>query len=180
MSLRLVVIALVSLNLAACVSGPRTQLEYYLLPQAVPQEALQGCPSGNLPKVSLARLYQADGIVVQTSAVQWHPARLHRWATPLAEQLGYAIAAKPQWAAWACAQQATLKVQSFYGSVAGEAVLQAVWQWPQTVAAETETPSYRYYPVSARVGLTDDGYPALVKALDAALQRVLEAPLPTD
>lgn len=180
MTLRLVVTALVSLNVAACVSGPRTQLEYYLLPQAVPNEALQGCANGDLPAVSLARLYQNDGIVVQTSAVQWHPARLHRWATPLAEQLGYAIAANPQWSAWACAQQATLKVQSFYGAVTGEAVLQAVWQWPQTTATVGDKPSYRYYPVSARVGLTDDGYPALVKALDGALQEVLEAPLPTD
>lgn len=161
-----------SLLLSACASSVSPPARY-VLPSNQPSTAPQ-TPKAELSinAVNLAHYLDVEGIIMQLDDIEMREAREHQWAESLDRQLArnlrddLATALKevqvvngPAGSNDALTLQ--LNVDAFHGRHDGYAV--ASGQWQLRNAQNTLLHLDRFQTQTA---LTDDGYPALVRALD--------------
>lgn len=165
-----------ALMLAACSSEPETH--YYQLPQPVDSAAINGENSARhqlwVEQVSIPDFLAGNGIVYQTSDVQYTTARNSQWANPLDQQLKNSLitnlsSALPDWVVVSSPsgrEQQTLKVNvlSFQGRYDGKVVVSGEWLLSQDGRVIKR-------PFHVEMAQQGDGYAALVKALGAAWQQ---------
>lgn len=150
-------VATLTLLLTACASRPTPVQGDYRLP-VLNQPSDRYC-SASSRRVIVSELMLSDGILLQRSATQIHAARHHRWSGSLAQQLQQSaqrVLSQPH-----CEGTVVVRVMDFYGDDDGHAVVSGDWQYRQGDKVMTDTFSYRQ-------PLTDDGYDALVEALNRA------------
>ncbi|WP_198674504.1 PqiC family protein [Idiomarina tyrosinivorans] len=153
-------LALLGLLIGACSSQP-TKVEYYRLPSLNP--APQHLCSDAAVQLQLSPYLQTSGIFFQLSRSQWQAAKRHRWVMPLAEQLKR-IAQRQA----SCEGELRLVVTDFYADNRQHAVVAGSWKYRASASSE-----WQQGPFYAREALANDGYPALIDALDNAWQRAL-------
>ncbi|TDO13959.1 MULTISPECIES: PqiC family protein [Halomonas] len=130
----------------------------------------------------LARFLEVDGLVLQLDDITLNEANHHRWAEPLVLQLERGLRARlaarlPDTRVMQAdtnrhqqgAPTLRLTVDAFHGRFDGRAV--AAGQW-QLRGAEGELLAMS--PFAVEVELTQDGYPALVRALGRSWDQVAE------
>lgn len=163
-------------------AGPATDAALYLLP--VPTAATATAASDAAPlvleDVRLAAFLDGAGLVLQTSDVNLHAARNHRWAEALArqlqrnlrqglqQQLGILVVEAPG-RAGSDSLQLSVDVDAFHGERNGSARVAGRWllqQQGKVVASAN---------FEQHVTLAADGYPALVRALGQGWSEVIDA-----
>ncbi|EKE83887.1 PqiC family protein [Idiomarina xiamenensis] len=145
--------------LSACASQPQPQQRYRLPHLATASDF--HCTSGQR-QVQVSGFLNRSGLVLQTSDNQWHTARQHLWIEPLQVQLQESLARMQVRGDEACQQPLLLTITAFYGDADGQAVVAGYWQSGQERG--------EFYQTQA---LADDGYDALVTALDQAWTETL-------
>ena len=162
------------LLLSACSSAP--QKTYYQLPSST----LDVSPSPStqhrlwIQRIHLNELLSSASITYQTTDVSFHHAHAHQWASPLEQQLSYALHAELSNALPKVAislsplsTDSTLEitVTAFHGRYDGTAVIQGIWTL-------TTGDTLRRQSFSVQQAQQGDGYPALVRALAQGWQQV--------
>lgn len=160
--IKLLTVLSVGLLVSACVSGPTGRPSEYRLP-VLNQTSEHYC-SGGSRQVMVSELMRSDGILLQRSATQIHAARHHRWQGSVAQQLQQSaqrLLSQPH-----CEGTLVIRVMDFYGDDDGNAVVSGEWQYRRgdTMLADS---------FSHRQPLTQDGYDALVEALNLAWRNTL-------
>lgn len=155
-----------ALLIGGCASAPLERSNYQLTGLADGEVALP-CEQG-FPDVRVGRLLNGDGLVLQTSAVNWHQAHEHKWAVPLREQLVQTLLQDQQLRQWLCANDGAVVMQDFFGTLDNQARVAGYWQWLDA-NGNRQTRVFEQQQV-----LSADGYAALVHALSKAWQQVLD------
>ncbi|WP_409307517.1 membrane integrity-associated transporter subunit PqiC [Pectobacterium sp. B1J-3] len=165
------------LLLSACSSSP--QKSYYQLPVIPATETSHTAvsPSGQLwlEHVGVADYLGNQGVVYQTSDVQYAIASDNLWASPLDQQLQQALVTElgNNMAGWIVTtqphggEQAVLNVTitAFHGRYDGKVVIRGEW-----VLSRADKVIKR--PFNVVLPQTEDGYEALVKTLAQGWQQV--------
>lgn len=157
--------------LTACASSVSPPSRYML-----PVESPSGAPDSpqahiqvNLPR--LAHYLDVDGIVFQLDDIEMREAREHQWADTLASQLERNLRGKlaqelpsVRFSRADGPSDGTLSLQldvnEFQGRYDGYAIASGQWQ-----LRDSENTLLHLDSFQARTALSDDGYPALVRAL---------------
>lgn len=158
------------LLLSAC-SGT-VAVNYYQLP-AITSASVQtkADKSFYIAPVEVASYLNGRGLVLQLSDIELNMARQHLWAEPVAQQvqrqlrelLASQLPYKAQLSANAADIVVSVQLDRFHGTHDGLAVLSGRYQLSQQKNSEA---------FSLKVPLADDGYPALVKALNLGLEQL--------
>jgi len=172
--------------LAGCFGGGNrvSEPEFYLLRADV---QLPDGPQAPAVTVGIARVSIADylgqaGIVVASGGNQVRPARQHLWAEPLdssirlflrdaiSSELGYPIygdtAKRLSWD-----YRIDIRIDEWHGSLEGDVKMLASWTVID-VSNDTELVRHRF---ERMIGMTDDGYDALVEAQKSLLSELAVA-----
>lgn len=169
------------LILAGCSSVPATH-QYTLPEHPVTRTSVPaGAPGATLLPVQLAGHLVVNGIVVQTSPLEVNEARNNLWADALSNQTDRAIAQAlrtklrnvrllPGDSADIPALYAVVNLDQFQGRYDGKAIVSGQYR---LMNAERHLVSQQDF--SYALPLAHDGYPALVDALDDALQQLSNA-----
>mgnify|MGYP000052992849 CR=1 FL=1 len=167
--MRMFSIAAIAL-LSAC-SGPAA-VSYYQLPAATSANiASDAAKSFYVAPVEVATYLNGRGLVLQLSEIELSMARQHLWAEPLAqqvqrqlrEQLASQLLYKARLSAIAADVVVYVQLDRFHGTHDGQAVISGRYQLSSHAASEA---------FSLQVPLEEDGYPALVKALNQGLEQL--------
>ncbi len=168
------------LLLAAC-SG-NSDKRYYQLPIAADAAPL---PSSSRPvtghlwlsRVNLSDFLAGNGVVYQTSDVEYVTASNNLWASPLEQQLQQTMAANLSnalpgtlvSASQAPGEQDQLEVSvtGFHGRYDGKAVIRGEWRLTRNGAVSR-------FPFSVVLNQDKDGYDALVRTLAQGWQQVCQ------
>jgi len=164
-------------TLAACSSSPDRK-NYYQLPQEGQPPAQAVSQSGQrqlwVDQVTLADFLAANGVVYQTSDVQYVIATNNLWASPLDQQLrntlvsnlsaalpGWVVASQPLGNA-----QSTLSVNvtGFHGRYDGKVIVSGEWLLKQDGEIIKR-------PFRILLDQQQDGYDAMIKTLATAWQQ---------
>lgn len=158
------------LLVSAC-SGPAA-VSYYQLP-AMTSTSVQAKAEKSfyIAPVEVASYLNGRGLVLQLSEIELNMARQHLWAEPVAQQvqrqlrelLASQLPYKAQLNANAADIVVSVQLDRFHGTHEGQAVLSGRYQLSQQKTSEA---------FSLMVPLTEDGYPALVKALNQGLEQL--------
>lgn len=165
------------LGLSACSSSQPAS--YYQLPQPLPVLAVTAQPAAQnqlwVEQVSIPDYLAGNGIVYQTSEVQYTIATSNLWASPLEQQLKNSLvtnlsSALPGWVVATSPlgnQQQTLNVNvtGFHGRYDGKVVVAGEW----LLTRQGQISRHPFYLTLDQKG---DGYSALVKSLGIAWQQV--------
>lgn len=154
------------LVLTGCLHAPVPSDHQYLLPAAGQASAAVSQPP---IEVRLASYLDQDGIMVQTGPVEVHAARQHRWADPLPEQLRRALIVHLGQRSLPSDGQLLVEVVRFQGNGHGHAEVDGRWHY-RDGHGEEQGGRFR-----ERRPLHKDGYPELVKQLDAAWAAVAQS-----
>lgn len=154
-----------TLLLGGCLHAPATLNHHYLLPAAG-----QAAAPGTLPMIELrlASYLDQDGVMVQTGPVQVRAARQHRWADPLPDQLRRALIVHLGRRSLPAGGRLVVEVVRFQGNGQGQAQVAGRWWYRDAQGHEQSARFQEQRP------LHEDGYPELVKQLDAAWAAVAE------
>lgn len=159
-----IAVALVSLvALSGCASQLDSVKGEYRLP-LLNSSPEQVCSAAQR-QVVVSDLMLSDGILLQQSATRIHAARHHRWSGSLEQQLQQSVQrvlSEPH-----CNGELVIQVMDFYGDDEGNAVVTGHWLYRQDDTQIEQT-------FSQRQPLTNDGYEALVMALNQAWSDTLE------
>ncbi|MGE3463296.1 MAG: membrane integrity-associated transporter subunit PqiC [Pseudomonadales bacterium] len=170
---------LLPLLLGACAGTPVEPHEY-LLPMPARSLPTSGDAPVRLLPVTIAPYLDQQGIVLQTAGAEVHVARQNRWAEPLdaavdrylqvaiANATGRVVEVAPLTTRTA-ETMVQVRVQQLHGSTDGSVRLAAEW----TVSAPTG--SAVLHTFEATESQRADGYPALVDAHAALLERLAAA-----
>ncbi|HEY0907147.1 MAG TPA: PqiC family protein [Methylophilus sp.] len=171
--------SLLALSLSACLSVHKpVQAARYSLPETPAQQARQ--PSARLlvlAPVKLADYLDSDRIVLQLDEVTLRPTRDHLWADSLSQQLDRALHDRlsqrlPGFqvtrlsAKNLSAPILRIRIDQFQGHTQGYAVLSGEWQLDPQQAGR---------PFRFNTPLTENGYPALVRALGHTLDQLADS-----
>ncbi|RUO77121.1 PqiC family protein [Idiomarina seosinensis] len=159
-------VALVAISCTALVGCSNTaaqQTNDYRLP-LLNQQAERFC-SINSRQVRVSDLMLSDGILLQRSNTQIHAARYHRWGGSLEQQLQQSL--QRHVTTNDCAGQLRVTVMDFYGDNDGNAVVSGHWEYQYEQQSAIEQ-SFYY-----KQELSEDGYDALVEALNSAWLKAL-------
>ncbi|AVJ55450.1 hypothetical protein C5610_03505 [Idiomarina sp. OT37-5b] len=162
MTLKATAGVLLALTLSACGSVPQTQRSDYRLP-ILNQATERFCPA-SARQVVVSDLMLSDGILLQRSETRIHAARNHRWSGSLEQQLQQSaqrVLNQPH-----CDGQLVITVMDFYGDNQGHAVVSGHWHYQQ--GEQQLSGSFHQ-----RQALQQDGYDALVSALNRAWSKTL-------
>ena len=155
---------------------------YYQLPAAadtVPQQSSVPATSRHLwiSRVNVADFLAGNGVVYQTSDVEYVTAGNHLWASPLAQQLqqnllmalGNALPGTLVSASQLPGDQDTLEVNvtGFHGRYDGKAVIRGEWLL-------THNGTVSRFPFDVTLNQPEDGYDVLVRTLAQGWQQVGE------
>ncbi|BDH46457.1 hypothetical protein TUM12370_25010 [Salmonella enterica subsp. enterica serovar Choleraesuis] len=165
-----------ALALTACSSEKGA--EYYQLPQPVQSMAASAASTGQrqlwVEQVSIPDYLAGNGIVYQTSDVQYTIANSNLWASPLDQQLKSSLVANlnsalPGWVVsstplGASQESLNVNVTGFHGRYDGKVVVSGEW----LLNRDGEITRRPFHLEMAQQG---DGYPALVKTLGEAWQK---------
>lgn len=168
-------LSLAAIALLSGCASPSAPAERFMLPGTT----APGVAAGNVEQVlvvqppRLAHYLDVDGIVLQLDDITLHAARQHLWAEPLGRQLERGLRARlaerlPETrilrddggAGQRGALRLRLDVDTFQGRYDG--VAEAGGQW-QMLDDQGQVLAMQRFQVLTE--LTDDGYPALVRAL---------------
>ncbi|MGM0526640.1 MAG: PqiC family protein [Pseudomonadota bacterium] len=111
-------------------------------------------------QVRVSDLMLSDGILLQRSNTKIHSARYHRWGGSLEQQLQQSL--QREVTGEDCQGQLVVTVMDFYGDNNGNAVVSGHWQYQHEQQSLLEQSFYH------KRALSDDGYDALVEALNSA------------
>ena len=154
MAIRLPLLLLTLLALAACAQAPATGEQHSLLPSArlaAHQQALD-------PRLQVAGYLDQAGLVLETGPATLTGARSHRWAEPLEAQLERSLAA----ALPDTEGELRVTVSRFQGTADGDARVSGEWRFLGTDGRRAGG------TFDKRQALKRDGYEELVLRLDAA------------
>lgn len=177
---------LLAFSLGACFkSNPPVNTQRYALPEAVVQQTIAATAPAQtqtlvLNRIQLADYLDTDRIVVQTDDVTLHPARDHLWVDTLSQELRRGLRARlgsrlPNLSVTdplpgaATAPSLSLTIDQFHGQMQGYAVLSGQWL---LVSPQQQTLQQHAFKFSTP--LSENGYPALVRALGANLDLLSE------
>lgn len=171
---------LLAFSLGACFkSNPPVSTQRYSLPDVATSPAVATAPAQTAPsalllkRIQLADYLDTDRIVVQTDDVTLHPARDHLWVDSLSQELRRGLRARlasrlPNTAITdtvsGAAPALSITIDQFHGQMRGYAILSGHWQ---VDAASQQT--FRF-----STPLSENGYPALVRALGTDLDLLSE------
>lgn len=176
--------------LTGCSSSPQ-EPQRYMLSVPVADTATADMPATTrivIGHVDIASFIDGRGLVIETSANQLHEARQHVWAEPLRAQLERQLRQglsqqlpHVQWLPQAGSAnlrsldyRLDLRVDAFHLTYTGDVWVAGQWQLRDY---EQNFHASGYFSQSR--GLGNDGYPAVVEALDAAwhdtLRKLAEA-----
>ena len=177
---------LLAFSLGACLkSNPPVNTQRYALPEVTAQQA-DAAPAQTPPqilvlnRIRLADYRDTDRIVVQTDDVTLHPARDHLWVDNLSQELRRGLRARlasrlpatsisdPAPAATR-APSLSLTIDQFHGQMRGYAVLSGHWQLTSAEQQVLHQQSFKF-----STPLSENGYPALVRALGTDLDLLSE------
>ncbi|XBS71099.1 membrane integrity-associated transporter subunit PqiC [Acerihabitans sp. KWT182] len=166
------------LLLVAC--GSANDKRYYQLPIAADAAPLRSSAAARhlwLSRVNLSDFLAGNGVVYQTSDVEFVTAGNNLWASPLAQQLQQAMAANLSnalpgtlvSASQFAGEQDQLEVDvtGFHGRYDGKAVIRGEWRL-------THNGTVSRYPFNMVLNQEGDGYDALVRTLAQGWQQVCQ------
>ncbi|ROP58939.1 hypothetical protein EDF81_1722 [Enterobacter sp. BIGb0383] len=169
-------VVLMAAWLSACSSGGESK-SYYQLPlvqSSVQSSASQGSRQLWIDQVAVADYLAGNGVVYQTSDVQYEIATNNLWASPLDQQLKNTLVANlsRQLAGWVVASQPlgndqdtlSITVTGFHGRYDGRAVVSGEWLLNHQGRLTKQ-------PFHIELKQDQDGYDALVKVLAEAWQK---------
>lgn len=162
--LKLVGLTAIGALITGCSSNSYEVTQYRLPHLSQSAEAL--CLANKRP-VFVGDSAAKPGLQLQQDETRWHSARQHRWSTPLAHQLQRS--AQRLLLTDDCAGKLTIWVDDFYGSNDSRAVVAGHWQYQSADAQIVLEGAF-----TEKVPLRNDGYPALVNALDTAWLNVMD------
>lgn len=158
-------------------SSPASEIRYYQLANLPPENALDGTvkPLAIAP-IKVADYLNGSGLVLQQTEVELSIARQHLWADALALQLQRQLTEQillvlptqqlvPLNTPGALTLQ--LEVDRFHATADGFALVSGRFNL-------LTGGRYNTIPFSQRVALTEDGYPAMVRALSLGWQQALQ------
>ncbi len=167
--------------LVACASTPPA-IQRYTLPQLASMQVPVSTPLAStvtvqLEPVNMAEYLDSRGLLYQSSDITISEAGGHVWAENIREQLNRAMRqelaamvaplqvrdAMQMLPADARDYQLSIQVERFQGHHDGHAVLSGSWSLRDSSGRLLET-----HPYLLQKALAEDGYPALVRSLDAA------------
>ena len=162
--------------LTACSSGGESK-SYYQLPlvQSSAQSTVsQGTHQLWIDQVAVADYLAGNGVVYQTSEVQYDIASNNLWASPLDQQLKNSLVANlsAQLAGWVVASQPlgseqdtlNITVTGFHGRYDGRVIVSGEWLLNRQGKLIKQ-------PFDIELKQDEDGYDALVKVLAQAWQK---------
>lgn len=162
---------LLCVSLSACFSVNKpVQAIRYSLPvvAATNQPAAHAQSRVVLAPIQLADYLDTDRIILQIDDITLQPTRDHLWADSLSQELRRSLRARltarlpatnlldPQAGLPASTPQLRIRIDQFQGHLNGYAILSGQWQ----LAASASSHPFRF-----TTPLTENGYPALVRAL---------------
>lgn len=171
-------IIIATLVLTACGSSNNDGKAYYQLPATV-QPASQAVSQGDhhllwIDQITLADFLSANGMVYQTSDVQYVIASNNLWASPLDQQLRNTLTtnlarALPGWivASQPLGQEQSalsMNITGFHGRYDGKVIVSGEWLLRQKGEIITR-------PFRIELNQQADGYDAMVKTLAKAWQQ---------
>lgn len=166
-----------ALMLAAC-SSSNSDKVYYQLPANAQPASLAVSQTGSqllwIDQIVLSDYLSANGVVYQTSDVQYVIATNNLWASPLDQQLrntliGNLTQAMPGWIVASqplASEQSSLSINvtGFHGRYDGKVIVSGEWLLKQHNEIINR-------PFRIELNQQDDGYDAMVKALAQAWQQ---------
>ncbi|AEY01847.1 hypothetical protein GU3_10455 [Oceanimonas sp. GK1] len=172
-----------ALALAGCAGGNDAASSAYLLPESPAQQQHDARLVVMVAPITLAAFLEGDGIVMQLDDIAVHQARSHLWAEALPGQLRQRLmdrlgASLPRAQIIARGQpsvsnlpgrEVRLQLDRFQGRYDGVALIRGRWQLLNERGDLLEQRPFR-----VETPLTDDGYPALVRALAAGWEQVAD------
>ena len=171
-------IVFTTLVLAACSSSNNSGKAYYQLPASM-QSTNPVVSQGNrqllwVDQITLADFLSANGMVYQTSDVQYVIATNNLWASPLDQQLRNTLTANLSRAlpGWIVASQPlgqdqntlSVNITGFHGRYDGKVIVSGEWLLRQKDEIITR-------PFRIELNQSADGYDAMVKTLAQAWQQ---------
>lgn len=176
------VVSLLAL-LAGC-GGGAAQMHYFNLPPMTKATTVKHANSApqrlTVSPVNLSSYISGDGIVYQTSPVEYNQAQLNLWAddlseqltdqlrTELAQQLGY-FQVLPANANTNGADHLNIQIDQFQGRYDGNAIIKGSYQ-----LYDDDQHLLMEKPIDVSVPLHKDGYDALVTALGQGWQQAAQ------
>lgn len=170
--------------LAGC-GGGSAGLHYYNLPNSQQQSSNYIKSAGatrnpvaiSISPVQLSSFLDGTGIVYQLSPVEFNEAQLNLWANDISDQLTSTLAntlqqgagaynVLPEGADTSKADHLNVQLDRFQGRYDGMAIVHGSYQ-----LFDPDQHLILQGPINQTVGLTRDGYPALVTALSKAWQQ---------
>jgi uncharacterized lipoprotein YmbA len=181
--LRTGIILLLGFSLGACFkSNPPVKTQRYSLPEvSVPTSQPPATQTLVLNRIQLADYLDTDRIVVQVDDITLHPARDHLWVDNLSEELSRGLRTRlasrlentavtdPLPGAALTTNSLHVTIDQFHGQMRGYAVLSGQWQLVSPEHKPLQSQSFRF-----NTPLTENGYPALVRALGTNLDLLSE------
>ncbi|QWA12749.1 membrane integrity-associated transporter subunit PqiC [Sodalis ligni] len=174
-------ILLAALMLLVACSGASDK-RYYQLPAAADAQPLQSSSrtaTGHLwlSRINLSDFLAGNGVVYQTSDVQYVTAGNNLWASPLQQQLQQAMVANLSnalpgtlvSASQISGEQDQLEVDitGFHGRYDGKVVIRGEWRL-------THNGTVSRFPINVVLKQDQDGYDALVRTLGQGWQQVCQ------
>lgn len=170
------------LGLSGC-AGSNAAPASYLLPSTAPTQQYPHALAITVAPVGIAGHLDSDGIVMQLNDIEVYQARQHLWAEDLGKQLQQQLQQRltlslPQAQVVNKGQpildgvpvkDIRIQVSRFQGHHDGMALAEGQWQLLDGSGRLLKQAGFR-----VEQPLTDDGYPALVRALATAWDRVAD------
>lgn len=175
----LAALALVAvMALGACRGATPPMAFYTLTPAHGDGAALSGGPAVGVGPLAIPRTIDRPHIVTREGHSRLHMAEFHRWGAPLSDDilgtlsrniaalLGSEQVVAYPWASFMNPNyRVPVNILRLDGTLGGEVVLEATWG----VAARGKRKAEAVRTFHTRIEVEGDGYPALVRAHDAAL-----------
>lgn len=167
-----------SLSLSACFkTNPPVHTERYHLPEvSQPQAMTQAKQTLILGNIQLADYLDSDRMMIQTDDITMQAARDHLWVDNLSQELRRGLRSRLAYRlphtvitdpgpVRSASPTLYLTIDQFHGQMQGYAVLRGQWQLMGGDHSPVSSPvSFRF-----STALTENGYPALVRALGTNL-----------
>lgn len=175
---------LLALSLTACLkSHPPVKTERFSLPDVgVPGAGKPARHTLVLSRIALADYLDTDRIVIQMDDISLQPARDHLWVDSLSQELRRGLRVRlakrlPETAIMdplpgavpASAASLQLTIDQFQGHMRGDAVMRGQWQLRIPGRPDIISQSFSF-----STPLSENGYPALVRALGHNLDQLAD------
>lgn len=179
--LRTTICLLCSLSLTACLGNrPPVNTQRYSLPEvSLPSTTTPPTRILILGNLVLADALDSDRILIQLDDITIQPTRDHLWSASLSEELRQGLRSRlaqrlPDTLVTDAfpgtklqASRLQLRIDQFQGHMRGEAIMSGQWQW-----LSADQRPLQIQPFQFTTPLTENGYPALVRALGQDLDKL--------